>query len=284
MAINFMFRFDIYSYGKVNKMISKISITNNYSNTLQNNPKFSGHCEENNKLTKKQKAVILASSAAGVGSVMAALAKQKGFSLNPVKIAKTPIKDWAIFKFKPNDKIIEFEAPQIIAVATGSVAGGYLGGSYVDKQNRKAKKREVLNQLLGNVLVPVGCVASGAKLYEKFADKIEGGMPQFKNIKNSKMINNINKVLTKLPNAACTIGLLSIGIFLGNRVSNLINEKLYHKKVDRNIRPTDFAPHLDDVCMATTMMNRESSFGAKLGRVIPLALLVPGYETGIAQD
>jgi hypothetical protein len=153
-------------------MINKISITNNYSNTLQNNPRFSGHSEENGKLSKKQKAVILASSAAGVGSVMAVLAKQKGFSLNPLKIAKTPIKDWAIFKYKPQNKIIEFEAPQIIAVATGSVAGGYLGGTYVDKQNTKAKKREVLNQLLGNVLVPVGCVASGAKLYEKFANKI----------------------------------------------------------------------------------------------------------------
>jgi hypothetical protein len=77
---------------------------------------------------------------------------------------------------------------------------------------------------------------------------------------------------------------LSVGIFLGNRVSNLINEKLYHKKVNRNICPTDFAPHLDDICMATTMMNKESSFGAKLGRIIPLALLVPGYETGTAQD
>jgi hypothetical protein len=279
-----MFSFDIYSYGKVDKMINKISATNNYSNTLQNNPRFSGHCEGNNNLSKKQKAVILASSAAGVGSVMAVLAKRKGFSLNPLKIIKTPIKDWAIFKFNPQDKIIEFEAPQIIAVATGSVAGGYLGGTFIDKQNAKAKKREVLNQLLGNVLVPVGCVASGAMLYEKHANEIEGAMPQFKNLKNSKVIENINKVLKKLPNAACTIGLLAVGIFLGNRVSNLINEKLYHKKVDRNIRPTDFAPHLDDVCMATTMMNKESSFGAKLGRIIPLALLVPGYETGTAQD
>jgi hypothetical protein len=269
-------------------MINKISITNNHFNTLQNNPNFSGHCEENRKLTKKQKAIILASSAAGVGSVMTVLAKQKGFSLNPIKIAKTPIKDWAIFKYKPKNEIIEFKAPQIISVATGSVVGGYIGGTFVDKQNTKAKKREVLNQLLGNVLVPVGCVASGAKLYDKYANKIEGAMPQIKPTifkgKATKTINIINKILTKIPNAACTITLLSIGIFLGNRVSNLINEKLYHKKVDRNICPTDFAPHVDDICMATTMMNKESSFGAKLGRIIPIALLVPGYETGIAQD
>jgi hypothetical protein len=287
MAINFVFGFDIYSYGKVDNMINKISITNNYSNTVQYNPKFKGH-DDGSTLNKTQKAKILGSSAVGVGSVMAVLAKHKGFSLNPIRIAKTPIKDWAIFRYKPENNIIEFKAPQIIAVATGSVAGGYIGGSIVDKQNKKAKKREVLNQLLGNVLVPVGCVASGAMLYDKYAKQIEWAMPQIKPTifkgKATKAINVINKILTKLPNAGGTILFLSVGIFLGNRVSNLINEKLYHKKVDRNIRPTDFAPHIDDVCMATTMMNKGSSFGEKLGRIIPLALLVPGYETGIAQD
>ena len=80
------------------------------------------------------------------------------------------------------------------------------------------------------------------------------------------------------------MGLLGVGIFLGNRVSNLINDKMYHKKVDRNIRATDFAPHLDDVCMSVSMMNQSSTFGSKLGRVIPLALIVPGYETGTAQE
>ena len=77
---------------------------------------------------------------------------------------------------------------------------------------------------------------------------------------------------------------MSTGIYLGNKVSNLINEKLYHKKVERNIKTSDFAPHVDDLCMATSMMNKESEFGSKLGRIIPLALLVPGYETGTAQE
>lgn len=245
------------------------------------NPAFT-HAHVESDLSQKKKAVILASSAAGMAPVIAMLAKGKGFSLNPAKIIKTPIKDWALFKYAPAQKFIQFEEKEIIAVASGSVAGGFIGGSIVDKQNRKAKQREVLNQILGNVLVPVGCVGMGSRLYDKYVDTIEGAMPQFKG--SSKTIKTINKILTKLPNAALTIGFLGVGIYLGNKVSNLINEKLYHKRVQRNIKTSDFAPHVDDLCMAASMMNKDSTFGAKLGRIIPLALLVPGYQTGISKD
>jgi hypothetical protein len=87
-----------------------------------------------------------------------------------------------------------------------------------------------------------------------------------------------------LPNATCTIAFLGVGIYVGNKVSNFINEKLYKKEVDRKIRATDFAPHFDDLCMAISMMNKSSSVGSLLGRFIPIALLVPGYQTGITQE
>lgn len=253
-------------------MINKIDTNVNYTN-------FKG----NTTLNKKKKAVILATSAAGMTPVMMFLAARKGFSLNPAKILKTPVKDWAIFKSTPVEKSIEFEAPQIIAVATGSVLGGFAGGALVDdKSNLNAKKREILNQILGNVLVPVTCVWSGSKLYAKHADTIENAMPQIRSLK--KFPQFINKCLQKIPNAVTTLGLLGIGIYLGNKVSNLINEKIYKQKIDRAIKATDFAPHVDDLCMAVSMMNNESSFGSKLSRVIPLALLVPGYQTGTAQE
>lgn len=246
------------------------------------NIQFKGHGSENN-LTKKQKAIILASSAAGMVPVLAVLAKMKGFSLNPAKIIKTPIKDWAIFKYSPKDKAIEFEEPQVISVATGSVVGGFIGGSIVDdKSNLKAKKREVLSQLLGNVLVPVMCVGRGSVLFEKYSARLQSIMPQIN--KNTKFTNAIDKCLKNIPNAVATLGFLGIGIYLGNKVSNFINEKLYHQKVERDIKASDFAPHVDDLCMATSMMNKESEFGSKLGRVIPIALLVPGYQTGTAQE
>lgn len=258
-------------------MINKISLNN------INNTSFKGqeHNSSNN-LSTKQKATILASSALGMTPVIATLAHRKGFSLNPVRIAKTPIKDWAIFKYSPKGKYIHFGPAEIIATAIGSVVGGFIGGSIVDKDNISAKKREVVNQVLGNVLVPVGCVGGGAKIYKKYADKIESIIPQIKSPKQSAQI--FNKVLKSIPNGVCTLGLLGLGLYLGNKVSNFLNEHIYHKKVDRNMKFTDCAPHVDDVCMAVSMMNEDSPFAAKLERVIPLALLVPGYETGTARE
>lgn len=258
-------------------MINKISLNN------INNTSFKGqeHNSSNN-LNTKQKATILASSALGMTPVIATLAHRKGFSLNPVRIAKTPIKDWAIFKYSPKGKYIHFGPAEIIATAIGSAVGGFIGGSIVDKDNISAKKREVVNQVLGNVLVPVGCVGGGAKIYKKYANKIESIIPQIKSPKQSAQI--FNKVLKSIPNGVCTLGLLGLGLYLGNKVSNFLNEHIYHKKVDRNMKFTDCAPHVDDVCMAVSMMNEDSPFAAKLERVIPLALLVPGYETGTARE
>ena len=225
----------------------------------------------------------MASAVAGMTPVLMVLAKKKGFSLNPQKIFRTNIKDWALFKYSPSDKAIDFGNPiNIIATAMGSVAGGYAGGAIIDNKNVKAKKREVLNQILGNVLVPITTVYLGSLAYGKYQNRLEAAMPQIKSLdKSAKVLNN---VLKKLPQAGATLAALGAGIFLGNKVSNYINEKVYHKKIDRNIRATDFAPHVDDLCMATTMMDPRSTFGQKLGRIIPLALIVPGYQTGIAQE
>jgi 4-hydroxy-tetrahydrodipicolinate synthase len=120
------------------------------------------------------------------------------------------------------------------------------------------------------------------EVYNKFANRIKKAMPQLK--ETGKYTRIANKCLRNLPQAAATLASLAVGIFCGNKVSNYINEKVYNRKVDRNIRATDFAPHVDDLCMATSMMNNGSNFGDKIGRVIPLALLVPGYQTGIDQE
>ena len=266
----------------INRINSINSYNNKYTGLKSNNPSFTHHFSKND-LSARQKAVILTTSTLGMAPVLAVLAKRKGFSLSPKRLLKTPIKDWAIFKSQPKERSIQFKAPQIMAVAAGSVAGGFVGGAIVDKKaNRKAKQREILNQILGNVAVPVACVSTGAHFYDKYANKIESIMPQLKGEKKS--IKILNKILKSVPNAVTTLGLLGIGIYLGNKVSNFINEKIYNKKVERNIKASDFAPHVDDLCMAMTVMNEDALFASRLARVIPLALLVPGYQTGIAQE
>ena len=259
-------------------MISSIRITG--QNNYRISPSFKG--EDAGDLSWKQKAAILTGASIGSIPAIAYFAKGKGYSLNPARILKTNIKDWALFKCKPENKAIDYEFKEIVSIATGSVIGGFTAGTIVDKSNVKQKKREFLNQILGNILTPVTCVYLGAKSCGKYIEQWRQKMPTLKN--QAKWAQILNKVSKNIPNGISTIAFLYIGIFAGNRVSNLINDKVYNKKVDREIRATDFAPHLDDVCMAISMTNKNSLFATRLGRLIPFALLVPGYQTGIAQD
>lgn len=246
------------------------------------------------ELSIDKKAFITLTSSAGMVLPLLYWSKKAGFSINPNRILKTPIKEWALFKYKPADKILKYDDwKPIVTTAIGSVAGGFVGGIIVDKENTRAKKREVLNQLLGDVIVPIGCVFIGAKIFQKYEHKLKLLMPKIENdikifgkkfIKNSKFVNTINLISENIPNAIATIFSLGVGIIAGNKVSNEINERLYKKKVERGIRATDFAPHIDDLCMAISMVNKGSTLGAKLGRFIPFALLVPGYETGTARE
>ena len=260
-------------------MLDKISYTQ------ADNSKY--YLKASNSVKKKdmsfaQKSFVAGTSVLGMAPVLAFWAKKKGFSLTPSKIAKTPVKDWALFKYKPLDKAINFGWKEILSTAGGSVIGGFLGGIIIDPENKRAKKREFLNQLLGDVIVPIGCVAIGSKIFNKYADTLHKIMPKINSEKKHAQI--LNTISENIPDTIATLGSLAIGIIAGNKVSNEINEKLYHKEVDRKIRATDFAPHVDDLCMSISMVNEESIFASKLSRVIPFALVVPGYETGTARE
>ena len=61
------------------------------------------------KLSVSDKLIISGASALAMTPILAFLAHRKGFSLNPKNIIKTPIKDWALFKYKPKNKVIKFE-------------------------------------------------------------------------------------------------------------------------------------------------------------------------------
>lgn len=261
-----------------------------------NNQNFTAHKNRTPK-EKLVHRVSVAASAAGVGTAYALIAKKQGFSLSPKKIYTTPIKDWAIFRLfdkkEPHKKLINLEEKEILALASGSVAGGFLGGALADdKKNLKAKGREALNQLLGNVLIPVLCVGGVSRIYNKFKPQILKKVPTIPLLKETnkfkKYFNKLNKPLNKfmknIPFITATLGGLGTGIILGNKVSNFLNEKLYHKKVDRKIRCTDFAPHVDDLSMAITLMADKSPISTAITNTVPLFLCVPGIETGTAKE
>jgi len=240
-----------------------------------------------NKKDYKVKIGVAATTATAVGLAFAHVAKCQGFSLSPKAIKNTPIKDWAIFKLynknNINSKDIDLGPKEIIELAMASVVGGLTGGLiFDDKKYIKSKFRESVNQMLGNVLVPIGSVWAISKMYKKFENNIVGLVPQMK--ETGKKSHIFNKALKCVPFSVATLGALSVGIFAGNRVSNFLNEKVFHKKVDRNIKASDFAPHVDDIGVAVSLMAEKSKTSSFIQRTVPLFLCVPGYETGTHRD
>lgn len=244
----------------------------------------------------------------GVATALAIISKRQGFSLNPKDIANSKVKDWAIFRIynkkHPEQKVLEFEEPEILTMAAGSAAGGLVGGAlFDDKKHFKSKLRESVNQMLGNVIVPVACVGGASRIYDKYRDKILNIVPQIKYSTNNRFVNKLttklspeklnvvnnilagtvkytNKFLKVIPPSGITIAALTTGILAGNRVSNFINEKVFHKKVERKIHSTDFAPHVDDLSMAISLMADKSALSSVISRTIPAFLCVPGIEVG----
>jgi len=235
----------------------------------------------------KLKYGVLASSAAGVGIASAIIAKKQGFSLNPKVIFSQSPKNWAMLKlFNKNDKnakLMEIEEEQILMLAGGSAAGGLAGGALLDdKKHLKSKFRETVSQLLGNVAVPVACVGLTSRVYKKNKEAILSKVPQVRG--NGKLVKGFNKFLKAAPSAALTLISLGAGIIGGNRLSNLINENIFHKKINREIKTTDFAPHVDDIGMAVTLMADKSVLSTAITRTVPAFLCVPGYQIGIHRD
>lgn len=249
---------------------------------------FNGYTSNQKQNREKYlKQGVILTSALGVGTALAFISKKQGFSLKPSSIKNTPVKDWAIFRLfdkkHPDKKTIELEEKEIIAMAFFSVAGGLAGGAiFDDKKQFKAKLREAVNQILGNVFVPVACVGGASRLYKTNKDKLMNAMPQLKG--KGKFVKNFNKIIKVLPGSVATIFALGVGILAGNKVSNFLNEKLFHKKVERNIKGSDFAPHVDDLGMAVSLMADKSKGVSFIQRIVPLFLCVPGIETGTHRE
>lgn len=223
---------------------------------------------------------VLATAALGSAAAFGVISHKQGFKIS--NLPKTPVKDWAIFKIK--DKTLKIEEPEVIGLAAGSVTGGLIGGAlFDDKSNIKAKFREALSQMVGNVAIPILCVGQASKFYKNHETDILNHVPQIKG-EDKGFVKFANRAMRAVPPVTLTGVALGTGVIVGNRVSNFINEKLSHKKQHREIRGTDFAPHVDDLCLAITLMAPGTPVGEVIAKTIPFFLTVPGYEAGIAGE
>ena len=198
------------------------------------------------KISNKDKAVILSTTALGIGVAASILAKRAGYSLNPNKMFKN-IKN----SYLAN---VEYHAKEVISVGAGSVLGGLAGGLMIsdNKHDKKAKMREALLQM-GNIAIPIKIVDFVSEKCVKFG---------------------------KTAQALGSIAALLVGVMFANIVMNKVNDLIFKNKEGRGVKLTDFSAHLDDTIVAASYISK-ADFVKAVARIIPVALGCAGYEVGI---
>ncbi len=230
-----------------------MSINNNVANNTRfsnENPKFC-HSHKSIKTSNykpSEKAVIFTTTSLGVLGSLAILAKSAKYSLKPSDMFKN-IKNSYLAK-------TDFGAKEVIAMGAGSCIGGLAGGFIVDKDknNRKSKLRESIMQI-GNVSIPILTV--------------------------HLMVEKIFKNASKGARAFAGLGGVFAGVTIANFVMNKFNNIIFNENngEKRKMKVTDFSAHVDDFVVAASYISK-SDFVHTLGRVIPIALLIPGLEVG----
>lgn len=247
-------------------------------NVLQSNKAYqkntigTGNQSIPSKLSKNQKLGIQMCTALGIISSIALLAKcsKTPYSFKFSKIISTPFKDTFLGKE-------EYDVAKVLTIGAGSCLGGYLGGLIFDKNknNRQAKKREALVQYT-NISLPI-CTVSLFKLMGEF---ITSKLP-------SKLVNSpykLTRFMAKTPESILPMVGLGLGMYIGNKASNKLNQKIFHNKDERPIEIGDFSAHLDDICMTSQYIAKDNILTNVASRFIPLALMVPGCEIGKRQE
>lgn len=239
------------------KFTSSQDIDENADNTAFN----SLHYHKN--APTKVKVGVAATTLLGITAVMANVFKKKNIPFNsPKKFFK------ALTSIKYDKDKHEVEK-LVAGLALGSVGGGLIGGAIFDKkENFKAKAREAIIQLVGNIFTPLACVSAGMWGIEALEKKIP----------------NILKSGTKTTKAAelvVSLGCLVSSIILGNKIGNTINKKVFHIDDERKLKLADMSPHIDDLCLVSSLVAKEIEF---VPRLIPLALVIAGFSTGSTQE
>lgn len=225
--------------------------------------------------SKRVKRGVLATTIIGVATGTAIALKMNKFKINNIKnIAH------GLNKLEYKDSVVPI-------IAASSIAGGLVGGAiFDDKRNMKAKFREAAIQMLANILIPLLCVEKGGNLFKA---KVKAPiMDKFNLVAKGVGSTTKGKVVATLFDVSALVLSLGTAVVSGNKVSNIINEKIYNIRDDRDVKIADMSGHIDDTCLALSRSFDKSSpiyaISEKVARIIPLALTVCGYSSGIMQE
>ena len=175
-------------------------------------------------------------------------------------------------------KNLAYEEKDVLLIGAGSVLGGLTGGLLTDKdpKNKVPKLREASEQMVGCIALPIGLLAVGNKLLNRANIK----MPQLKSA--SKIADYANNALRHLPKVLTTVACLVTGMHLGHEIMTKVNNKIFKEDVKRNIEPKDYLVHTDDLCVATSMILKDTEKISKVtNKILPASFLISGIKTGI---
>ena len=126
-----------------------------------------------------------------------------------------------------------------------------------DKKHRKAKLKDGVNQLVGNTFVPFGFLA---------------------------VANKITKPLPKIWQTIIGIGTLIATTFLGHKVANKINEKVFKEDSGYKCTIKDFAGDIDDFVFAASTVMKNKTLYQLTATVCPVTYMTHGFLAGCRQQ
>ena len=197
----------------------------------------------------KNKAASLAGSVTGLSLATAIIATGRKHSM-------------AAGKTKSLTKVLyglEFNAKDVMFMATSSILGGLTAGGITDPNNINAKLKEGVVQLVGNYIFPSIFVGLG--------------MRAAKSLTKSKPIRFI-----------AGFGSLIAGVFAGNRASKEINSIFSHKKEKRDLNWKDWVEQADNACLVTSLANPGTHIAKYASKFIPVSHIIPGYCVGVKSE
>ena len=145
-----------------------------------------------------------------------------------------------------------------VDLCVASTVGGLAAGILVDdKKHRKAKLKDSVNQLVGNTFVPFGFLA---------------------------LSNKITKPLPKIWQTLIGIGTLIATTFLGHRIANKINEKIFKEDSGYKCTFKDFAGDADDFVFAASTVMKNKTLYQLTATVCPVTYMTHGFLAGCRQQ
>ena len=155
-------------------------------------------------------------------------------------------------------KNLEMGIKEGVDLCVASTVGGLSAGILVDdKKHRKAKLKDGVNQLVGNTFVPFGFLA---------------------------VANKITKPLPKIWQTIIGIGTLIATTFLGHKVANKVNEKVFKEDSGYKCTIKDFAGDIDDFVFAASTVMKNKTLYQLTATVCPVTYMTHGFLAGCRQQ